>query len=106
MFASFSAGEYGSVGATEWLEVRLARFATQPHQAAVIIQDVGVYSGLSLISEHESLLLHQPGWSHSRYFPRGSRVASFFSVPLCPSEQGGAFVPSQVETDSKSPPVP
>lgn len=24
MFASWSAGEYGSVGATEWLEVRLA----------------------------------------------------------------------------------
>lgn len=24
MFASWSAGEYGNVGATEWLEVRLA----------------------------------------------------------------------------------
>lgn len=27
MFASWSAGEYGSVGATEWLEVRSARFS-------------------------------------------------------------------------------
>ncbi len=26
VFASWSAGEYGSVGATEWLEVRVAQF--------------------------------------------------------------------------------
>lgn len=82
VFASWSAGEYGSVGATEWLEVRLAPFEKQPRQAAAIIHDVGVYSGLSVVSEHEGLLLHQPGWSHSRYLPQGSWLEPFFSVPL------------------------
>lgn len=29
LFASWSAGEYGSVGATEWMEVRLAQLMRQ-----------------------------------------------------------------------------
>ena len=33
VFASFSAGEYGSVGATEWLEVRIA-WVLWPRSAA------------------------------------------------------------------------
>lgn len=82
MFASWSAGEYGSVGATEWLEVRLARLEKQPRQAAAIIHDVGVCSGLSVISEHEGLLLHQPGWSHSRYLPQGSGLEPLLPVVL------------------------
>lgn len=82
MFASWSAGEYGSVGATEWLEVRLLRFEKQPRHAAAIIHHVGVCSGLPLVSEHEGLLLHQPGRSHSRYLPRGSGLEPFLSAPL------------------------
>lgn len=78
MFASWSGGAYGSVGATEWLEVRLfAHLMKLRRHSAAISHDVGVYSGLPLVSEHESLLLHRPGWSHSRYSPQGSLLEQF-----------------------------
>lgn len=97
MFASWSAGEYGSVGATEWLEVRLARFQKQARRAAALIHRVGVYSGLPVVSEHEGLRLHRPGRSHSRYLPQGSCFQPFSSLPFVVLNTVGILSPPRSE---------
>lgn len=67
MFASWTAGEYGAVGATEWLEVGTAVCVSCVHHTArndqliltiqLITFRVFAPTGLFVLFEHESLLL-------------------------------------------------
>lgn len=63
MFASWSAGEYGNVGATEWLEVRLAFQRTILSDCAALQMLSNVCVLELYVHESECFDLHQPGRS-------------------------------------------
>lgn len=62
MFASWAAGDYGAVGATEWLEVGIAVCVQQERLDLVNVQLITFHvlapTGLFVFFEYESLLLH------------------------------------------------
>lgn len=97
MFASWSGGEYGSVGATEWLEVRPAALLRRLPAATWrgCRSDVCVRSGLPVVSEHEGLRLHQPGRRHHRYVPQDA------SSPLLPAASSRRRLVSQGDRASR-----
>lgn len=66
MFASWSAGEYGNIGATEWLEAS----TDQLYEQRVEIVDgksnippLCLLPGLHVLGRQECFHLHQPGRS-------------------------------------------
>lgn len=67
VFASWSAGEYGSVGATEWLEVRTKSLWTWTVRKFLLFFPFKhlfvCFLGLHVLYWQKCHHLHQPGWS-------------------------------------------